>query len=98
MANTIRIAGIIENSIVDGPGIRTAIFTQGCYHKCEGCHNPETWDVNGGVEYRLDDLAKSIASIKRVNKLTFSGGEPFLWASEGMCVCKLSHKTTFIFS
>ena len=82
MGNTIRIAGIIENSIVDGPGIRTAIFTQGCYHRCKGCHNPETWDIEGGIEYRLDDLACTISKIKRVNKLTFTGGDPFLWPSE----------------
>ena len=82
MGNTIRIAGIIENSIVDGPGIRTTIFTQGCYHHCAGCHNPETWAIDGGIEYRLDDLAKSITSSKHVKKLTFSGGEPFLWPAE----------------
>ena len=82
MGNTIRIAGIIENSIVDGPGIRTTIFTQGCFHQCEGCHNPETWALDGGIEYRLDDLAKSITDIKRISKITFSGGEPFLWPAE----------------
>ena len=82
MKNTIRIAGIMENSIVDGPGIRIAIFTQGCYHRCEGCHNPETWDIYSGVEYRLDDLAKTIANSNHVSKLTFTGGEPLLWASE----------------
>ena len=82
MAISIRIAGIIENSIVDGPGIRTTIFTQGCYHHCEGCHNPETWDIDGGIQYDLHDLAASIVRSKHVKKLTFSGGEPFLWPSE----------------
>ena len=82
MGNTIRIAGILENSIVDGPGIRTTIFTQGCYHHCKGCHNPETWNLNDGIEYRLDDLAKTIIQSKHVKKLTFSGGEPFLWPAE----------------
>ena len=57
----IRIAGTVSESIVDGPGIRYTIFTQGCPHHCEGCHNPETHDFSGG----------------RLKGVTFSGGEPF---------------------
>ena len=44
----LRIAGTVNDSIVDGPGIRYVIFTQGCPHHCEGCHNPETHDFEGG--------------------------------------------------
>ena len=51
----IRIAGTVSESIVDGPGIRYTIFTQGCPHHCEGCHNPETHDFSGG---RLADTDK----------------------------------------
>ena len=50
----IRIAGTVEESIVDGPGFRFTVFTQGCRHHCPGCHNPETHDFAGG---RLVDLS-----------------------------------------
>ncbi|MBO5500521.1 MAG: 4Fe-4S cluster-binding domain-containing protein, partial [Clostridia bacterium] len=51
---TMRIYGIVTDSIVDGPGYRTAIFTQGCPHHCPGCHNPESHDPDGGTEWTLD--------------------------------------------
>ena len=56
----IRIAGVIKESTVDGPGFRYVIFTQGCPHHCEGCHNPETWDFDGGLEFTSDILNKII--------------------------------------
>ena len=52
----IRIAGIINESIVDGWGIRYVVFTQGCPHNCKGCHNPETHDFNGGIVIDTDKL------------------------------------------
>ena len=76
----VRLFGTANDSIVDGPGLRCAIFTQGCPHRCEGCHNPASHDPNGGYEADTADL---IASIKRNPLLdgeTFSGGEPFLQA------------------
>ena len=51
----IRLAGIVKESIVDGPGIRYALYTQGCYHNCYKCHNPQTHDINGGY---LKELMK----------------------------------------
>jgi len=80
-AESIRLAGIIEDSIVDGPGIRFVIFVQGCPHQCTGCHNEKAQDFNGGFNadiYRITE--KIIAS--RITKLTFSGGEPFSQAHE----------------
>lgn len=78
----IRIAGITEESIVDGPGLRLVIFTQGCPHRCPGCHNKDTHDVNGGYTVDEEELFKHINQIVARNKLlqgvTFSGGEPFL--------------------
>jgi anaerobic ribonucleoside-triphosphate reductase activating protein len=47
----LRIAGTVNDSIVDGPGIRFTIFTQGCPHHCEGCHNQHTWSFTGGKEF-----------------------------------------------
>ncbi|MBO7358218.1 MAG: anaerobic ribonucleoside-triphosphate reductase activating protein [Clostridia bacterium] len=73
----IRIAGIVNDSIVDGPGFRLAVFTQGCPHDCPGCHNPDTHDFNGGKE----DDTQRIISLMRENPLldgvTLTGGDPF---------------------
>ena len=60
--NKLKIAGLVEESIVDGPGIRFVVFTQGCPHDCKGCHNPQTHDFNLGEYINIDDLAKRINS------------------------------------
>lgn len=77
MSQTIRIAGTIGESIVDGPGMRYVIFTQGCPHHCPGCHNPETHDFAGGTEMTTDGLLADIAKNPFIRAVTFSGGEPF---------------------
>ena len=78
-----RIAGIVTESVVDGPGIRYVVFAQGCPHACEECQNPETWDPEGGYETTPRELIRQIrkapASIRGV---TLSGGEPFMQAAE----------------
>ena len=81
MSQSLRIAGTIGESIVDGPGIRYVIFTQGCPHHCPGCHNPETHDFSGGVEMDTADLLADIAKNRFVRAVTFSGGEPFVQAA-----------------
>ncbi len=78
----LRVAGVIEESIVDGPGIRYVIFTQGCPHKCKGCHNPETWNVEGGYDLDLKDALKSISANPLLRGVTLSGGEPILQVDE----------------
>ena len=60
----LRVAGMIQDSIVDGPGFRFTLFTQGCPHNCEGCHNPETHDPNGGSEMSTDEIIKSSSQIR----------------------------------
>lgn len=77
----IRIAGILKESVVDGPGIRYVIFTQGCQHNCAGCHNPETHDLNGGYEIDIRDIINDIDRCAFLDGITFSGGEPFLQAA-----------------
>ncbi len=76
----IRIAGTVNDSIVDGPGIRFTLFTQGCPHHCEGCHNPQTHDFNGGQITDTDELLKKIKANPLLDGVTFSGGEPFCQA------------------
>lgn len=73
----LQVAGIIDDSVVDGPGVRYTIFTQGCAHNCPGCHNPETHDYNGGTSVKIDDLMADIVRSKYIKGVTLSGGEPF---------------------
>lgn len=79
----LRLAGITKESVVDGPGLRYVIFTQGCPHHCPGCHNPHTHDYAGGYEASITSLLNSILDIKLISGITFSGGEPFMQA--GSC-------------
>lgn len=71
------LAGIAGDSIVDGPGIRTTFFSQGCPHHCPGCHNPETWDFSGGTPMEEECLVEIVKSNPLCRGVTFSGGEPF---------------------
>ncbi|MGN1014999.1 MAG: anaerobic ribonucleoside-triphosphate reductase activating protein [Butyricicoccus sp.] len=75
--STLRIAGIIDESIVDGPGIRFVIFTQGCPHHCEGCHNPQTHPFDGGEQMDTQELLERMRINPLLSGVTFSGGEPF---------------------
>ena len=77
----LRIAGTVGESITDGPGFRFTIFTQGCPHHCEGCHNPQTHDFCGGEIVDTDSLFDRIKSNILLSGVTFSGGEPFEQAS-----------------
>ena len=75
--NTIRLAADLQtDSIVDGPGLRTVIWTQGCSHHCKGCQNPQTWDFNGGGEVPIKDVLEAIDELEYQNGITFSGGDP----------------------
>ncbi|MSU02176.1 anaerobic ribonucleoside-triphosphate reductase activating protein [Tissierella pigra] len=78
----IRIAGIEEESIVDGPGIRLVVFTQGCKHNCVGCHNPSTHSFNGGSLIEVDNIVKMVKENSLLDGITLSGGEPFEQALE----------------
>lgn len=69
-----RIAGIVRDSVVDGTGIRDVIFVQGCGHHCKGCHNPQTWNYEGGEHRFVGDIVKELSDSS--NNITISGGEP----------------------
>ena len=77
-----RIANTISDSIVDGPGLRLTVFTQGCPHRCPDCHNPETHDPAGGREAELAELIALLDANPLLQGLTLSGGDPFLQAAE----------------
>lgn len=81
-STTIRIAGIIRESIVDGPGLRFVVFSQGCPHRCEGCHNESTHDFHGGYDCELQKILDEIDKNPLLFGVTFSGGEPFCQAKE----------------
>ena len=72
-----RLADIVEDSIVDGPGIRIAVFTQGCPHHCPGCHNAHTHDPSGGRDADTDEIFERIAKNPLLSGVTLTGGEPF---------------------
>ena len=69
-------ADLQEDSIVDGPGLRTVIWTQGCHHHCKGCQNPQTWDKNGGGLVPIKEGLKAIDELEYQDGITFSGGDP----------------------
>lgn len=76
----LRLAGVIRESIVDGPGIRMTVFTQGCPHHCKGCHNEQTWDFEGGYDSSTERILEEAKKDPILRGLTFSGGEPFCQA------------------
>ena len=80
MSKPIRLAGVVRESIVDGPGIRFTVFVQGCPHHCEGCHNPETNDFSGGYEFAPEKILAEIKKNPLLDGVTFSGGEPLCQA------------------
>lgn len=80
MSNTtspLRIHSSVAESVVDGPGIRTVIFTQGCPHQCPGCHNPQTHDFSGGYLVDPEEIIQATLANPLLTGVTFSGGEPF---------------------
>lgn len=77
----LRIAGVSEESIVDGPGMRLTVFTQGCPHHCPHCHNPKTHDFAGGHWVSLAEILELLDENTLLDGVTFSGGEPFAQAT-----------------
>lgn len=84
-----RIANTVNDSIVDGPGLRFTIFTQGCPHHCPGCHNPETWEFGCGTRIPVETVVEIVQSNPLCRGVTFSGGEPFAQAEAFAKLAKL---------
>ena len=89
----IKIADILHETTTDGPGFRTSIYCQGCGHHCPGCHNPQTWDFNGGKEYTVGELYDIIIS-DEFSDVTFTGGDPFFQVEEFTELAKLIKNTS----
>lgn len=89
----IRLASTLQSdSIVDGEGIRTVIWTQGCPHNCPFCHNPSTHDFQGGFLEDIDVLKKQIDNLKGQDGITLSGGDPMVQPLECLELAKEAHK------
>ncbi|TCO68821.1 anaerobic ribonucleoside-triphosphate reductase activating protein [Marinisporobacter balticus] len=81
---------ITKESIVDGPGFRAVIWTQGCKHNCRGCHNPSTHDLNGGFLIDIATIEEELMTLKLHKGVTFSGGEPFEQPLECIEIAKIT--------
>lgn len=77
----ISVINIAQDTIVDGPGLRTSIYAAGCSHHCKGCHNPESWCINSGNLYDIDDILDIVKEGEFAN-VTFSGGDPLYQCME----------------
>lgn len=77
----LKILDIIEDTMVDGPGFRTSIYCAGCQHQCPGCHNPQSWDFEGGHTVTTEDVMRVIEADPYAD-VTFSGGDP-MYQPEG---------------
>ncbi|NCB04363.1 MAG: anaerobic ribonucleoside-triphosphate reductase activating protein [Clostridia bacterium] len=86
----LRIAGTVNDSITDGPGLRFTVFTQGCPHRCAGCHNPQTHAFEGGEEVTAQALCDRIAANPLLTGVTLSGGEPFCQAEALLPVARFA--------
>lgn len=93
-----RVLGYLPNSIVDGVGIRQVFFLAGCPHHCKGCHNPQSWNPNGGEHHTIEQIvAKALESPHNV---TFSGGEPLYQLTELNAVLTIlkCYKTIWVYT
>ena len=90
--DTIRLFGLVGDSIVDGPGFRVSIFTQGCPHHCPGCHNPGSHDFEAGTVWTLDDVEKKFTGNPLLSGITLSGGEPFAQAAACAELARRAHQ------
>lgn len=88
--STVRLAGIVRESVVDGPGFRLVVFAQGCPHNCAGCHNPETHPFTGGYICTPEQIMHELKSNPLHSGITLSGGEPFSQAAGFSLIAQLA--------
>lgn len=88
----VHLAGIVNESVSDGPGLRIALFFQGCAHHCPGCHNPQTWEFNAGEEYEVSDLLARLPDSPLIRGVTLSGGDPFYQPEAALALAQAFHQ------
>ena len=89
----IRLASDLQpDSVVDGEGIRTVIWTQGCGHNCPGCQNPQTHDFNGGLEIDVEEVKEALNELKGQDGITLSGGDPLFQVDASYEIAKHAHE------
>ena len=87
-----RLGGICYESLTNGEGLRTVLFSQGCRHNCKGCFNPDTHDFNGGEEFTVQEINETIERVSPlIDGVTFSGGDPFEQAKDFAEIAKFCH-------
>lgn len=89
----LNVAGIVRESIVDGPGIRYVVFVQGCPHRCPGCHNPQSLSFAGGTVMDVGEIFAQFQQNPILKGITFSGGEPFCQPKPLAHLAELVHST-----
>lgn len=92
METALRLAGVIRESIVDGPGWRFVVFAQGCPHHCPGCQNPQTHDFAGGYDSNVGNLIAELRKNPLLSGVTLSGGDPFAQAEPFAVLAAEVHK------
>ena len=78
MSNRLYIMDIIDGTVVDGPGFRLSVYCAGCSHRCQGCHNPQSWEMANGKEMDVEEILQAVKDSPW--NVTFSGGDPFFQA------------------
>ena len=86
-----KIYGLVQDSIVDGPGFRFSCFVQGCPHRCPGCHNPDSHDPADGTEMPPEEVIQKMLSNPLTDGLTLTGGEPFAQAEDCLLIARAAH-------
>ena len=89
----LRVAGVVSDSITDGPGMRLTVFAQGCPHRCEGCHNPQSHSFDGGEDVDTEELVAKAQKNPLCAGVTLSGGEPFSQAEAMADLARRVHAT-----
>lgn len=87
----LRLAGVVRESIVDGPGMRYTVFAQGCPHHCPSCHNAHTWPFSGGFEAEPEQIIAELRQNPMLRGITLSGGEPFCQCEAMAELASLAH-------
>ena len=82
-AASLNLMGYVDESEVNGPGVRAVVWVQGCLRECPGCFNPASWSFEDNIQISVEELADQILSNPRNRGLTLSGGEPF-WQAEAL--------------